>query len=198
MAIQIGAKPESSFKQPLGLLSDCHRRIERFLAQLISVTAQVQGRQLGEPQREALEVALRYFRKAAPLHTQDEEASLFPRLRAADSAEAQAALEALDSLEADHDVADIAHAEVDRLGQRWLEVGSLTAEETLHLMETLHTLQETYRRHIAVEDQIIFPMAGRALTPEQITAVGQEMATRRGVPYETLLDGSRCASRRGL
>lgn len=196
MAIQIGAKPESSFKQPLGLLSDCHRRIERFLAQLISVTAQGQGKALGEPQREALEVALRYFRKAAPLHTEDEEASLFPRLRAADNAEALAAWEALTALEADHDTADIAHAEVDRLGQRWLETDVLTAEEARHLLETLHALREMYRKHIAVEDSIIFPMAGRALEPEQIADVGKEMAARRGVPYDAPLDGSRCASRR--
>ena len=62
----------------------------------------------------------------------------------------------------------------------------------------LHALRAMYRKHIAVEDNIIFPMASRALEPEQITSVGQEMAQRRGVPYDTRLDGSRCASRRGV
>ncbi len=30
MPISIGQKLESDFRNPLGLLSDCHRRIERF------------------------------------------------------------------------------------------------------------------------------------------------------------------------
>jgi hypothetical protein len=31
MAIQIGAKPDSGFDDPIGMLKDCHRRIEHFL-----------------------------------------------------------------------------------------------------------------------------------------------------------------------
>ena len=37
MAVQLGAKPEHSFDEPLGLLSDCHRRIEKFLDVMIRV-----------------------------------------------------------------------------------------------------------------------------------------------------------------
>ena len=37
MPIQLGAAPEHGFDSPLGLLSDCHRRIERFLEQLLRV-----------------------------------------------------------------------------------------------------------------------------------------------------------------
>jgi hypothetical protein len=43
MPIVIGAKPESSFKNPIGLLNDCHRRIERFLSVLVRVTAEAHG-----------------------------------------------------------------------------------------------------------------------------------------------------------
>lgn len=32
MAFQIGAKPDSSFDDPIGMLKDCHRRIESFRA----------------------------------------------------------------------------------------------------------------------------------------------------------------------
>ena len=31
MGIQIGAKPDSGFDDPIGMLKDCHRRIEHFL-----------------------------------------------------------------------------------------------------------------------------------------------------------------------
>ncbi len=83
MPVVIGAKPESGFRDPIGLLTDCHRRVERFLSVLVQVGAQTQGGSLTSEQRTALETALRYFRDAAPKHTADEEESLFPRLRAA-------------------------------------------------------------------------------------------------------------------
>ena len=35
MLLTINAPPRSDFDNPLGLLSDCHRRIEKFLEQLI-------------------------------------------------------------------------------------------------------------------------------------------------------------------
>ncbi|HZR47003.1 MAG TPA: hypothetical protein VFA47_09885 [Candidatus Manganitrophaceae bacterium] len=41
--IRIGEKMESFSINPLGLLSDCHRRIERFLNGLITVAAQAQA-----------------------------------------------------------------------------------------------------------------------------------------------------------
>jgi hypothetical protein len=34
MTIQIGAKPDSGFDDPIGMLKDCHRRIEHFLYML--------------------------------------------------------------------------------------------------------------------------------------------------------------------
>ncbi len=196
MPIKIGAAPENDFNRPLGLLSDCHRRIERFLGQLLRVTEQARGGPLDIAQQESLETALRYFERAAPLHTRDEEESLFPRMRASGSAEVEAALAAVEALEADHRTADEAHAEVDRLGRRWLEEGTLSLEETDCLLTLLLNLREMYRRHIAVEDNQIFPLAGAVLEPSAITALGREMATRRGLDFDNLPLVSRCAQRR--
>ena len=81
MLIQIGAE-SSSFMDPIGLMSDCHRRIEMFLNTL-SEAADCTGRSLKEEEGRALDAALRYFREAAPKHNADEEQSLFPRLRRA-------------------------------------------------------------------------------------------------------------------
>jgi hypothetical protein len=39
MPITIRAKPAGNFSNPLELLSDCHRRIERFLAVLVKLRA---------------------------------------------------------------------------------------------------------------------------------------------------------------
>ncbi|MGH8639190.1 MAG: hemerythrin domain-containing protein, partial [Burkholderiales bacterium] len=81
MPIKIGQRVDHSFDEPLGLLSDCHRRIEHFLRVLATVAADAAGGPLTAEYRSALDGALRYFAVAAPKHTADEEVSLFPRLR---------------------------------------------------------------------------------------------------------------------
>jgi hypothetical protein len=73
MPVQIGAQAHN-FSDPTGLLSDCHRRIEKFLRVLEGV-ASVIDHPLPEEFRAALKSALRYFREAAPKHTADEEDS---------------------------------------------------------------------------------------------------------------------------
>ncbi len=89
MPITIGSKQEADFSDPIGLLSDCHRRIERFLGVLVTVATQAEGAALNPEQRGALEISLRYFKLAAPKHTLDEEDSLFPRLRDSQDPRAQ-------------------------------------------------------------------------------------------------------------
>lgn len=181
MPITIGNKPESSFADPLGLLSDCHRRIEHFLGLLITVAADARGGALSGEQREALVAAARYFREAAPLHEEDEERSLFPRLRATRSKDVRTALATLKELEEDHVVVDRGHSEVDPLVERWLDDGSLPATEVHRLVTVLDELRAIYERHIAIEDHDVFPLAGRTLDHDTIAAVGREMAVRRGL-----------------
>ncbi len=180
MPITIGKKPESSFSDPLGLLSDCHRRIEHFLGLLITVTTQARGGTLSEEQREALDAALRYFREAAPKHTEDEERSLFPRMRESRDEQVRAALDTIATLEEDHGVVDRGHAEVDALVDQWISEGSLPATDAQRLVIVLEELQAIYQRHIAIEDHDVFPLAGRILDASTIATLGREMATRRG------------------
>lgn len=180
MGIQIGQKPSPTFQQPLELLSDCHRRIEMFLRALILVVDQAQGGALNPQQREALETALRYFREAAPKHTADEEESLFPRMRELDPVAVQEALEKIKALEADHEVATRGHDLIEQLSLKWLKEDSLRANDVASLAETLRTLQQTYSRHIDIEDNEIFPLASKVLNKEQLADMGREMASRRG------------------
>lgn len=186
MPITIGKKVESDYSNPLGLLSDCHRRIEQFLGVLIKVTSQARGARLSEDQRNGLEVAIRYFREAAPKHTRDEEESLFPRMMASYDARAWSAISLLNELNADHVRADADHAEVDVLARRWLSEGVLSIESTHRLSEVLEHLRSTYQKHIAVEDNEVFPLAGQILSKDDLAAVGREMATRRSIKLRTL------------
>lgn len=181
MPVVIGAKPESTFADPIGLLGDCHRRVERFLGVLESVCTTVQGKQMDDEQCRAWENALRYFRESAPRHTADEEQSLFPRLRAMEGAAARSVLAEIDRLEADHLEAGPLHAEVDRLGQLWLSRGSLDSSESARLAAAIRSLAAMYRPHIALEDGTVFPAAARLLSECDRRAIGAEMASRRGL-----------------
>lgn len=182
MPIVIGARRDSDFTDPIGMLSDCHRRIERFLQTLIVIGRDAHGGPLDGEQRAALQTSLTYFREAAPKHTADEEESLFPRLRGFDSPEAKAVLMQVDALEDDHERAETAHREVERLGQEWLIRGQLPAEDASRFDQLLAKLSELYQHHIRIEDTEVFPSAKRLLSAADSSAVGAEMAARRGVP----------------
>lgn len=181
MLVKIGQALDHGFDAPLGLLSDCHRRIEHFLKVLVTVADVRRGAALLPADRAIMEAALHYFRTAAPRHSADEEQSLFPRLRQSREPEALAALERLDALEADHRVAEDHHDAVDVLARQWLRVGTLGPGDARSLREHLVALERLYRRHIAVEDQELFPAAGRLLSADDIEAVGREMAARRNL-----------------
>lgn len=181
MPVTIGAKRESDFTDPLGMLSDCHRRVERFLQALIDVAHEADGESLNAEQKAALENGLRYFQEAAPKHTADEEESLFPRLRAATGTDKEQLMERIAALETDHGSAAPAHQEVDRLGRRWLQEGRLDEADAAKLSATLDSLAEMYRQHIHVEDHEVFPAASKILTTGDCKAIGEEMAARRGV-----------------
>ena len=70
MPVQIGQKSPEMQTDPLGLRSDCHRRVEMFLG-VLKAAAALHGRQLSEDERRSLDNALHYFREAAPKHTAD-------------------------------------------------------------------------------------------------------------------------------
>jgi len=178
MPVTIGAKLDSDFTDPIGLLGDCHRRIERFLGALVSVSEHPAGEALDQERRNGLEAALRYFRESAPRHMADEEESLFPQLRASGDARA---IEALDRLEEDHQAVAAWHAELEGLGGRWLTAGKLKAREFEYFAATIARLQEAYAPHIALEDDEVFPQARNLLTRDQIRIIGEEMARRRGM-----------------
>lgn len=181
MPITLGARPEHGFDQPLGLLSDCHRRIENFLAVLQKVLDQADGKLLNDDQRRAVEAALAYFCTAAKRHTQDEEQSLFPLLRASERPEVHTALRTVESLQHEHLVANAAHTEVEFWYRRWLGLGPLAGPQSRKLRRLLAELEKLYRRHIEVEDREIFPLASQVLSPDQLTRLGTEMAERRGL-----------------
>lgn len=161
------------------MLSDCHKRIRYFLHDLTRLAEE--ATHLDPAQRVALERALRYFRESGPRHTADEEESLFPRLRAMNNGRLDATFVKIEALEADHQRANKAHSTVDAIGIRWLADGVIGDEEAACLQAQLRELAELYEHHLAVEDVELFPSAAALLSDEDKTALGREMAKRRGL-----------------
>ncbi len=186
MAVQIGQKPDHGFTEPIGLLSDCHRRIERFLGIIAKVATEANGAKLTQEQRLAFTGALQYFRDAAPKHTADEELSLFPRLRAAGGPEVEAALAEVARLESDHVRADRLHHEVDALGGAWLRNGTLPLNCAARLRDLASRLTAIYAAHIEAEDTRVFPLAQRVLSADDRRQIGREMAARRQIVVESI------------
>ena len=181
MPVNLGDSPQSGFDEPIALLMDCHRRIERFLGMLLRVREACDGRPLPQKYREAAEAALRYFAEAAPRHTEDEEQSLFPAMRASGDERVSAALAQIDHLEREHEAAGEAHAEVDGLMRRWLDEDALDTPSLERLHDRLTQLHTTYQRHIGEEDEVLFPLAAEVLSDDALETIGREMARRRGL-----------------
>jgi hemerythrin-like domain-containing protein len=174
VAVQIGANPDSGFDNPLGMLKDCHRRIEHFLGILCIVAAErARSRSLTEEEIAAVQAALNYFRVGGQRHTADEEESLFPRLISAGE------FSELERLEHDHVEAAQLHAEVEVLYQSWVSAGALAERESRSLLSSTSRLRDLYQAHIQVEDNIVFPKAARVLDKDAIGAIGQEFRARR-------------------
>ena len=172
MPVQIGAKPDSGFDDPLGILKDCHRRIERFLGVLCLVAERANGRALDAEEAEAVRAALRYFRESGRRHNADEEESLFPRLQHAPEILAQ-----LNQLEEEHARSNRLHDSVDQQFTAWLAEGS--PHDPDRLLRETSELREIYTGHIQLEEDLVFPRAAALLPPRTIAQMGEEFRARR-------------------
>jgi hemerythrin-like domain-containing protein len=176
MAIQIGAKPDSGFDDPIGMLKDCHRRIEHFLDILCLVAECAHTRSLTGEERSAVDAALRYFHVDGERHTADEEESLFPQLRRELN---PGMLEDIDRLESDHQNAARLHESVDWIYTAWVSVGILESDQQQRLLSQTRRLKQLYAEHIQIEETIVFPRASQVLDDQALAAMRSEFIARR-------------------
>jgi hemerythrin-like domain-containing protein len=181
MGIQIGAKADAGFDDPIGMLKDCHRRIEHFLNIVCVVVDRAGNRTLTEEETAAIQSALHYFRTGGQRHSADEEQSLFPRMRAADPSAALGEPEwrEIGMLEQDHRMAEQDHARVDALYSAWMNEGALRPEQHAELAAATLRLKRLYEHHIDLEERVVFPCAARMLEPDDLAAMGEEFRARR-------------------
>lgn len=191
MPISIGDKPQADFTQPIELLMDCHRRIERFLLVLEKIG---HVGELNASHQAALRTSLDYFKLAGPRHNQDEEASLFPALAASGDPAAAQAIAPMRQLADEHAAAEKFHRQIDELAEAWLKTGKISEADRRQYQLAVETLISIYTPHIAVEEKDIFPLAAKLLDSRTLLNIGEQMRSRR--TDHPGREGSRCAQRR--
>ena len=155
----------------IALLAGCHERIRRFSRLAVSVA---EANATDAERAAAAAAVVRYFTLALPLHEQDEDHSVAPRLRGRD-----AALDAaLDRVVADH-TAHAAH-----LARVVATCDAIAADPRRHaalapaLRTDARTLVTAFDAHLAHEEAAIFP-AIAALAATDRAAIRAELAARR-------------------
>jgi hemerythrin-like domain-containing protein len=175
--IQIGSAPPVLERDAVDMLLACHQRIRSFTS--IAVRLAVAA---GAPPPEIANAAgavHRYYSVALPLHEADENDSVYPRLRhrLADPAETA-------SLQAMVDQHGPIDAVVAELLPRWEKLQS-APEQLSSLADEIRRnaacLQELWREHLALEEEIVFPLIRARLTPDDLLAIHREMKQRRGI-----------------
>jgi len=164
------------FRAPLDFIAAEHER-QLLACDRLKQHAEdiVEGR--GAPNAAAV---LGFLMKDLPLHTADEEKSLFPllrkRCRPEDNIE-----QALDQLHSEHALdGDVAEFIVSDLAV--IAKGAALPNPT-HLAINLRNFAELHRRHVAWENATVLPLAHRRLTEADSIGLGRAMADRRGLNY---------------
>ncbi|MDH0864010.1 hemerythrin domain-containing protein [Mitsuaria sp. GD03876] len=168
------AAPAAGFDEPFELMAACHERMARTLGLLGRIGEHVATHGCDAQARDAAKDVLRYFTIAAPLHHQDEELHVIPRLRA------RGRDDLADRLLKDHREMEAAWAAIrpglEAIRDGVLDPTSLPAERARWAAFTaLHA------DHIDAEDHDAYPMAGESLAEPELSAMGREMAGRRRV-----------------
>jgi hemerythrin-like domain-containing protein len=169
------------FTKPLGLLVHCHERIEGHLRALERAAELLErGDVPSLPYAfAAADAAVAHFATPGVKHTEDEELSLFPRLREFGGAGGEEVLAAVREMEAQHRRAEVIHAEFESLLASMPREGSDGAGHLQRFRELVVALTALYRPHIRVENEVVFPVAARVLPAAEIQALGEEMRARR-------------------
>jgi iron-sulfur cluster repair protein YtfE (RIC family) len=157
------------------LLLECHERIRSFLA----IARRIAEAGTSEPGAvvEAAARVRRYFTEALPLHAQDEEASILPRLRGLD-ARVDAELEAMQREHREHErpLGELVGAceRIARAPESIPDVAPVVGTAAAEL-------ERHFAAHLGREEGVIFPAIRRLLDEQTDAAILREIRGRRGV-----------------
>ena len=164
--------PAATFEQPESMLLACHQRVLRMCTLIERLREHAASHGADEQARQAAKDVLRYFDIAGPLHHEDEELHLFPRMR--DSSDAR-----------QHELERTLHAQHLQMGELWTvlrtELMAMRDGDTTPLLTTASAqpFVQAYRQHVALEENEAYPLVFATLDAATLEAMGNEMAQRR-------------------
>lgn len=171
--LNLHAAPAAGFDEPFEMLAACHQRVARMLGLLERLAAHLAAKGCDDSARRAAQDVMRYFDLASPAHHEDEERHVFPALLAT----GQPALRALvQRLQQDHR-AMAAQWQAVRADLLLVAAGDRSGNDAAARWAAFAS---AYRGHIAAEEGQAFPVAQPLLDANTLTAMGREMAQRRG------------------
>lgn len=171
--IQIGAS-SATIDSPIEHLGACHRRIEQRLDALVRAAGHIEKDRAAA--LAAIAGSLHFLDTSGALHTEDEEASLFPRLR---QHLAASEIEFLDALETQHAEADAVSSELRKAQSELIVCAESSPSLVGRYRECAEKLRSLYRAHIAAEDEILTAISKRVLNDSEIAQISREMRDRR-------------------
>jgi hemerythrin-like domain-containing protein len=155
-------------------LLDCHDRIRHF-AEMARRLAEAHDAPPGEVAEAARQVH-RYFSLALPLHAEDEEESVLPRLRGKDAA-----------LDAELARMHEEHGRIEVLRERLVTLCAdlKIAPGRLDLLRSdledcARRLELLFEQHLGQEERQIFPAITRLLSADEQRQIQNEIRARRG------------------
>jgi len=152
----------------------CHRRIEERLETLIKAAGHIENDRTAA--LDAIAKSLQFLDTSGVLHTEDEEVSLFPRLRQKLSA---TEIAFVDSLEAQHGEAESIYSLLKQLASELNARNTPSPNLIGRYRGCAERLQSLYQAHIRAEDEILTAMATRSLGELEIAEISREMRERR-------------------
>ena len=158
-------------RDPFEQLERSHRRLEERLEDLTWIAREARG---AAADVDAVRDVAAFFTRAVRRHEEDEESSLFPRLR--ESAELAPLLE---QLAAEHRAHLTLHARLEPLITT-LDRTPDDAAAIAELAQVAEALVSAYRAHVDAEERTLFPAARAALDADALAAMSLEMQARRG------------------
>ena len=151
------------------ILHDCHEHILERLARLEGLGQELQrAAALEERHLAVIGDVLSFLHTAIPMHSADEERTLFPRLRVAQPMLGHTPMDCLEREHVDH-AAQLARFE-----------RAVVQREPAAIARAALDMVASYREHIGKEEEVLFPWARELLgDPAIVQAMTREMRERR-------------------
>lgn len=171
MLVSIGRRSQPGHGDVVGMFLECHERIRVFIrmAEDVAFRDDVPD----EEASAAYARCERYFAESFPLHVEDEERSLLPRLLGL-RADVDLSINEVQAQHGEHE--GLIRNLIVGLGKIRLDPRDVDLRQSVRA--TASRLAPELERHLALEERTIFPLARSLLSPEKQADVIAELRAR--------------------